>query len=135
MLTERLHPCTAASPARLQKLIEEPSSKRFETRKAATAELQKFDMLAELALHATLRGKPTLEQRRRVEQLLERLNDPLPPGAVLQGVRGIAVLEYIGTAEARRVLERLAGGVPEARLTREARAALTRTAKGQRVSK
>lgn len=36
------------------------------------------------------------------------------------------VLEHAGTAEARQLLERVAGGVPTARLTREAAAALAR---------
>jgi hypothetical protein len=38
------------------------------------------------------------------------------------------VLEDVGTAPARRILEALAGGEPEARLTREAKAALRRLA-------
>jgi hypothetical protein len=40
----------------------------------------------------------------------------------------VEVLERIGTAEARQVLERLAGGAPGVRLTREARTALGRLA-------
>jgi hypothetical protein len=38
----------------------------------------------------------------------------------------VAVLERAGTPEARKVLEALAQGVAEARLTREAKAALGR---------
>jgi hypothetical protein len=41
----------------------------------------------------------------------------------------VQVLEHIGIAESRKVLETLGQGVPEARLTQEAKAALKRLAK------
>ena len=47
----------------------------------------------------------------------------------LRAVRGVEVLEHIGTAEPRQLLTNLAAGVPDARLTREAKAALGRLAK------
>ena len=40
--------------------------------------------------------------------------------------RFVEVLEMIGSPETRRVLKRLAGGAPEASLTRQAKAALER---------
>ena len=43
--------------------------------------------------------------------------------------RAVEVLERVETEEARRVLEAMAKGVPEARLTREAKAALSRLEK------
>ena len=44
----------------------------------------------------------------------------------LRAVRTIEVLEHIGDAEAKKVLESLAGGIDGARLTEEARASLAR---------
>jgi hypothetical protein len=44
----------------------------------------------------------------------------------VQALRAVEVLEWIGTPEARKVLEALATGAPAARLTREARASLGR---------
>jgi hypothetical protein len=51
----------------------------------------------------------------------------VPPAATLRVLRGIQVLERIGTAEARGVLRDLASGAA-ARETREAKAALERLA-------
>jgi hypothetical protein len=49
-------------------------------------------------------------------------------------LRSIEVLELIGTTEARQVLEQLAAGKAEARVTQEARAALARLRRGPIVS-
>jgi hypothetical protein len=66
----------------------------------------------------------------------DSLGDPLPGGAVARGekmtperlraVRAIEVLERMGTSRSREVLETLASGIPEARVTFEAKAALRR---------
>jgi len=70
-------------------------------------------------------GKATdLEVRRRVERLLAQLQ-PRAPERLREG-RAILVLESRTTPAARRLLARLAAGVPGARLTQEAKAALKR---------
>ncbi len=51
------------------------------------------------------------------------------PSEYLRQLRAIEVLECIGTAEARRVLEAISQGATEARLTQEAQAALQRLAR------
>jgi len=68
-----------------------------------------------------------VEQRRRIELLLAEPGLVRSPELRRQ-VRAVEVLERVGGAEARRVLEALAGGAPEARLTQEAKAALARRA-------
>jgi hypothetical protein len=79
------------------------------------------------ALRKALAGDPPLEVKRRLEVLLEKMEGVSLPPETLRSVRAVEVLEYIGTAEARAIVERLArDGVAEARLTRETAAALRR---------
>ena len=61
---------------------------------------------------------------------MARLDGPVPSPETLRGLRAVEVLELIGTAEAKEVLELLARGLAEARLTQEASASLGRL--GQR---
>jgi hypothetical protein len=49
-----------------------------------------------------------------------------PPPDVLRSLRAVRVLQLIGTADAKDVLQTLAKGAPGDRLTREAEAALKR---------
>lgn len=53
--------------------------------------------------------------------------NPKPNLALLQATRGIALLEHVGTPEAKKILERLAEGEPS-HLAKEAKAALKRLA-------
>jgi hypothetical protein len=62
----------------------------------------------------------------RVERLLRRFQDPTPSGERLRSLRAVTALERTGGAEARHALETLAGGAPQAGLTRKAKAALSR---------
>jgi hypothetical protein len=66
--------------------------------------------------------------RRRflVARRLDKLS--LPTAGPRRDLRAVELLELIGSAEARRVLKTVAGGMPGARLTREARSALQRLA-------
>ena len=77
----------------------------------------------------TLAGEPSAEVRRRVEELLRKLDGPMPSSGQLRDLRSVEVLEHIGTPEAKQVLQTLAKGAPEARLTQEAKASLERLTK------
>jgi hypothetical protein len=95
-------------------------------RERTAAEVEKLGELAAPALRRTLQNKPTLEQRRRIEPILTRLEAVLPTGEALRSLRAVRVLEHAGTVEARRLLRELAAGAEDARLTQEAKAALAR---------
>ncbi len=75
-------------------------------------------------LRKALDSKPSEEARRRMESILRKPRPPSPE--TVQVIRGVEVLEHIGTPEARQLLESLAEGAPEAVLTREAKGALER---------
>ncbi len=77
------------------------------------------------ALRKVLRDKPSLEVEKQVEWLLSRIDEKPSPNH-LRALRATGVLECIGTPEAKRLLETLAGGDPEVFLTREAKASLER---------
>ena len=73
---------------------------------------------------ALARAGSSLEFRRRLEQILDKIQ--IPSGQRLQEIRAVEVLEWIGTPEAQEALTSLAKGAPETRLTQEAKASLGR---------
>src|SRR5262249_21378513 len=116
LLAEGVGPVVAADAKGTGRLIAELGSRRFSGREKGARELEDLGEAAHPALRAVLAGSPALEIRRRVERLLER-----PPGVRPAASRAIEVLEHSGTPEARELLRRLAQGLPDAGLTREAR--------------
>jgi RNA polymerase sigma factor (sigma-70 family) len=126
LLKEHLKPVAAPDAARLARLIAALDDKDFATRKQATAELEGLGELAEGALRRLVEGGPSAEARRRAEGLLEKLAGGPASGELLRRLRALEVLEDIGTPPAQQVLQTLAEGFPEARLTWEAKASLSR---------
>jgi hypothetical protein len=125
LLQERLPPILALDGARLSQLIGNLDSELFQTREQATRELEKLAYLVEPELRKVLSARPSPEMRSRLEQLLERLNGPVP-AAHWRALRALEVLENIGTPEAERLLQTLANGPLMTRFTLESRAALHR---------
>ena len=128
LLRQRLQPVRSPDPRRLARLLADLDSDRFEIREKATKQIEEIGELAKPALQKARTGKPSLEMRRRVEQILVNVEPGHSPKQ-LRALRAVEVLEYIGTPAARRVLETLADGAAEARLTREAKASLARLAR------
>jgi WD40 repeat protein len=130
MLKDKLHPAPApADRQQLARLIADLDSEQFAVRQKATEQLRKLGERAEPALQDALNGQLTLEARKRIEELLKVLQDVSASPERLRELRAVEVLEHIGTADARQVLQTLAKGAAEARLTREAKASLERLAK------
>ena len=129
LLRRKLEPIPAADAKRIERLISELDDQQFVVRKTAAQALEELKELGEPALRKALDGSPSIETRRRLEQLLEKLDDIGASGEPIRQVRAIEVLEHAGTPEARQLLQKLAGGAPEARMTREAKAAIDRLAR------
>jgi len=126
-LHNRLKPVLSPDRNRITHLISELDNQQFKRRETARVELEALGDLASPELRKTLEVKPSLEVRQRIETLLRKSQQWSPEQ--LRVLRAITVLEQIGNAAACQILNLLANGAPEARLTQEARASLERVTK------
>jgi WD40 repeat protein len=113
---------------RVSRWIAELDDESFEVRQKATEELSRRLPSVEDALRRALDDQPSVEARRRIEELLSRAGGVTEE--TLTEVRAVETLERIGTPEARRALEELAAGGSAARRTREAKESLERLRPG-----
>lgn len=122
LLAARLHP-VALDNKRIDKLVADLDAERYEVRESASRELKSMRYSSEPPMRRALADRPSLEMRRRLENILAEPKHPTAEALRMQ--RAIAVLERTGTPEARRLLEKLGGGAtaPE---TRAAQTALQR---------
>ena len=127
LLGQRLRPVRALDQAtedRIRRLIRDLDANDFATREKASQALASIGEAAAPLLRAMLTPNLPLEVRRRIQQRLDDLDRPA--GERLQTQRALEVLEHAHCPEAHAVLKDLAGGLPEAWLTRQARLALER---------
>jgi RNA polymerase sigma factor (sigma-70 family) len=125
-LGDQLQPIREVPADQLRSLIADLDSSRFARRQAASRQLASLADRARPALRAALKADLSAEQRQHIRRALATLRG-VPPANTLRHLRAVEVLERIGTPQARQLLEKLAGGAPEAWLTNEAKAALERT--------
>jgi hypothetical protein len=128
-LRERLRPVPPPDLKRVRQRIADLDVESFAVREAAFQELRGLEGQVEAELRAALRQGPSAEMRRQLVTLLDALKETQPTAEQLRVSRALEVLEQVGSAEARRLLEELATGAPGARQTLEARAAFERLAR------
>jgi WD40 repeat protein len=128
LLDQRLRPASTPAPEKVRSLIADLDHEEFARREAAFRQLWELEELAEPAVRAALQGNLAAEPRRRLKRLIE-ISLVVRSSEKRRHLRAIEVLEHIGSAEAQRILTRLAGGAPESRLTQEAKASLERLAR------
>lgn len=129
LLNKHLQPAPALTPELQEaatKWIRDLDHRRFPVREQAAKELLKLDEGVLPLLKKAMGAEASLDVRKRVADMVESLTSMPRDPAKVQAVRAVEVLEQIGSTEARKVLEKLAGGLPGARLTEEARSALAR---------
>jgi hypothetical protein len=119
-LKQHLHPAVDLQDQRTSQMVADLDADDFAVREKAAKELEKLGETAELALRKALKGQPSLEPKRRMEQLLEKLLRLRPER--LQILRSLEVLERVDMPEARQLLAKLAGGAPGAWLTEQTKA-------------
>jgi WD40 repeat protein len=121
VLRDRLVPVPPVNKPRLTKLVANLEDDSFDVRKKANEELEKMAELAEPALQARLADNPALEVKQRIERLLEKLRGPVAVAEQARALRALELLETIGGPEARSLLEKMAKGTPESRVTQRAK--------------
>ncbi len=110
--------------SRAAKLIAQLDDDEASVREKATAELKALGKGAEPAMRQALEKTPSAEVDYRLRLLLSNLSGEAPRNIHL--IRAIEVLENQGTAEARTLLDQLAGKKSKEPVAQEAKAALER---------
>jgi WD40 repeat protein len=121
-----LRPAEGPAPEKVARWINDLDSSEFPEREKASRELERVGETAIDALRKARKADISLEQKRRIDQLLAALDGPVPGPEQLRTIRAVAALEHIGSPEARKVLAGLAARTAGTRLTREAKATLER---------
>jgi hypothetical protein len=125
-LAKQLNPVARDEVQEIRRSIAELGNGDFAVRDAAFRRLTRFGPSAAPLLRQALAENTPLENRRRIEQLLDSPGSRPWAGEALRTLRALTALERAGTPEARRFLETLAGGGAGAWLTLEAQAACAR---------
>lgn len=129
-MQQQLVPATVALDRKqIDKLIDQLDDDQFSVREKATVELEKLGTPCEPTLRRALQTNISLEVRRRIERLLEKLEGGSLPPETLRALRALEALEQLDTAETRQLLDKLARGAPDASLTQDAKLGLQRLSK------
>jgi RNA polymerase sigma factor (sigma-70 family) len=124
-LRDRLKPAAPGPETkRIEALIAKLDSNEAETRKSAYEDLEELGAVVQPALVRALKSGPSLESRRRLEELLPRVSKLTQER--LRQLRALLALERAGSPEARELIKSLAEGEDGAWLTEQARTALER---------
>jgi RNA polymerase sigma factor (sigma-70 family) len=105
-LADKLRTKPPADPKQVARLVADLDSEQFAVRERASTDLERLGEVAEPALRQALRGNVSAEVRRRLGEVLDRLQVWSPER--LRADRALEALERVGTPEAREVVAKLA---------------------------
>jgi len=128
-LGKQLQDTKPVDAKRIERLIADLDDNQYSVREQATKELGALGDRVAPAIKKTLAGTPSAEAKTRLGALLDRIVSSGPSAETIREIRVVEALEFIGSPEARRLLEKLATGNPEMRLTQEAKVGTERLAK------
>ncbi len=114
---------------RVPQCIQDLDSDDFKTRVQASRELERLGHLAEGPLKEALKKNPSADKKKWLEDLLAKIQPTTAAAYELRLLRIIDVLEHIATAEARELLQAIAGGGYGPAFAAPAKEALERAAK------
>jgi WD40 repeat protein len=130
VLAARLEPVPMdqALGEKIATLVAQMDNDLFSVREQASRQAAELGEPAEPHLLEALKKTSSAEARHRIRRLLAEIaSRPLSLTADQQrAIRAVQILEQIGGGDARAAIERLSRGQPSARLTQEAKNALTR---------
>jgi WD40 repeat protein len=124
-LREKLLP-RVLPPGRIDGLLRELANDRFETRELAFQKLHSITTLAEGPLRDLLASSRDAEVKRRLQELVERIESMEMSREDLRWFRALRILERINDLTARQLIGELAKGDQRDRRTLEASLALQR---------
>jgi hypothetical protein len=136
-LKDRLRPATVGS-TQVEQWLADLGAEDFAVREKATEGFARLGKSAQPALRRALTDATSAEARKRAEDLefrkrigdlLDKMETEAPTPEQLVTFRALEVLEILGSPEARAVLQTLAEGAAGAERTEQAKASLARLAR------
>lgn len=128
LLKRTLIPVAAPGKKELNQLLTDLDADDFKQRVKADRELERLGEVVIPLLQRALALRPTEESRTRIEKLLERILAKRTHPEMWRITRAVEVLERIGSPEARDLLNELASGAENAKMTIEAKGSVARLA-------
>ena len=124
LFRERLKPVALPTVSEFRRLVDDLDAEDAKHRETASDRILEHGRIVEPLLQDVLRDQIPNEKRRAVTELLAVFSSFCPSD--VRRARAVGALEQINSPEARKLLEDLASGSPNAILSKQSRQALER---------